>query len=84
LGEQHIVERAVTRLERKAAGPAFYRRLGAREEAVVLLSLQPDALDELAAAPSRALRDAAAAKSSGRRGRRDEVDDLGHADPVCG
>ncbi len=35
-------------LERNAAGRAFYRRIGAREEAVVTLSLQPDALDELA------------------------------------
>jgi ribosomal protein S18 acetylase RimI-like enzyme len=36
-------------LERNAAGRAFYRRIGAREEAVVTLSLQPDALHRLAA-----------------------------------
>jgi GNAT superfamily N-acetyltransferase len=39
-------------LERNAAGRPFYRRIGAREEAVVTLSLQPDALDELAATTS--------------------------------
>jgi ribosomal protein S18 acetylase RimI-like enzyme len=42
-------------LERNAAGRAFYRRIGAREEAVVTLSLQLDALDELAATISTAL-----------------------------
>ena len=36
-------------------GRAFYRRIGAREEAVVTLSLQPDALDRLAATTSTAL-----------------------------
>jgi GNAT superfamily N-acetyltransferase len=36
-------------LERNAAGRAFYERIGAREEAVVTLSLQPDALHRLAA-----------------------------------
>jgi hypothetical protein len=30
------------------AGRAFYRRIGANEEPVVTLSLQPDALDRLA------------------------------------
>ena len=39
-------------LERNAAGRAFYRRIGARQEAVVTLSLQPDALRRLAQAPS--------------------------------
>ena len=34
--------------ERNQAGRAFYRRIGAREEAVVTLSLQPDALRRLA------------------------------------
>jgi ribosomal protein S18 acetylase RimI-like enzyme len=42
-------------LERNAAARAFYRRIGAREDAVVTLSLQPDALDELAATVSTAL-----------------------------
>jgi ribosomal protein S18 acetylase RimI-like enzyme len=42
-------------LERNAAGRAFYRRIGAREEAVVTLSLQPDALHRLAARNSTAL-----------------------------
>lgn len=36
-------------LEANHAGRAFYRRLGAREEPVVTLSLQPDALRRLAA-----------------------------------
>jgi GNAT superfamily N-acetyltransferase len=36
-------------LERNRAGRAFYRRIGAREEPVVTLSLQPDALRRLAA-----------------------------------
>jgi GNAT superfamily N-acetyltransferase len=36
-------------LERNQAGRAFYRRIGAREEPVVTLSLQPDALRRLAA-----------------------------------
>ncbi len=35
-------------LERNRAGRAFYRRIGAREEPVVTLSLQPDALQRLA------------------------------------
>jgi GNAT superfamily N-acetyltransferase len=35
-------------LERNRAGRAFYRRIGAREEPVVTLSLQPDALRRLA------------------------------------
>ena len=35
-------------LERNHAGRAFYRRIGAREEPVVTLSLQPDALRRLA------------------------------------
>ena len=39
-------------LEGNAAGRAFYRRIGAREEAVVTLSLQPDALRRLAATTS--------------------------------
>jgi GNAT superfamily N-acetyltransferase len=34
-------------LERNQAGRAFYRRIGAREEPVVTLSLQPDALQRL-------------------------------------
>jgi L-amino acid N-acyltransferase YncA len=37
-------------LKRNAAGRAFYGRIGAREEAVVTLSLQPDALRRLAQA----------------------------------
>ena len=36
-------------LEANHAGRAFYRRIGAREEPVVTLSLQPDALRRLAA-----------------------------------
>ena len=36
-------------LEANHAGRAFYRRIGAREEEVVTLSLQPDALRRLAA-----------------------------------
>ena len=36
-------------LESNHAGRAFYRRIGAREEPVVTLSLQPDALRRLAA-----------------------------------
>lgn len=36
-------------LETNQGGRAFYRRLGAREEPVVTLSLQPDALRRLAA-----------------------------------
>jgi ribosomal protein S18 acetylase RimI-like enzyme len=36
--------------EENHAGRAFYQRLGAREERVVTLSLQPDALRRLAAA----------------------------------
>lgn len=39
-------------LERNAAGRAFYRRIGAREEPVVTLSLQPDALRRLATTTS--------------------------------
>jgi len=35
-------------LETNRAGRAFYRRIGAREEPVVTLSLQPDALERLA------------------------------------
>jgi GNAT superfamily N-acetyltransferase len=35
-------------LERNRAGRAFYRQIGAREEPVVTLSLQPDALERLA------------------------------------
>jgi GNAT superfamily N-acetyltransferase len=35
-------------LERNRAGRAFYRRIGAREEPVVTLSLQPEALQRLA------------------------------------
>lgn len=35
-------------LERNQVGRAFYRRIGAREEPVVTLSLQPDALQRLA------------------------------------
>jgi len=35
-------------LESNRAARAFYRRMGAREEPVVTLSLQPDALDRLA------------------------------------
>ena len=35
-------------LESNRAGRAFYRRIGAREEPVVTLSLQPDALERLA------------------------------------
>jgi GNAT superfamily N-acetyltransferase len=35
-------------LERNRAGRAFYHRIGAREEPVVTLSLQPDALRRLA------------------------------------
>jgi ribosomal protein S18 acetylase RimI-like enzyme len=35
-------------LESNRAGRAFYRRVGAREEPVVTLSLQPDALERLA------------------------------------
>jgi len=35
-------------LERNRAGRAFYRRIGAREEPVVTMSLQPDALQRLA------------------------------------
>lgn len=35
-------------LVRNRGGRAFYRRLGAREEPVVTLSLQPDALERLA------------------------------------
>jgi GNAT superfamily N-acetyltransferase len=35
-------------LERNHGGRAFYRRIGAREEPVVTLSLQPDALQRLA------------------------------------
>ena len=37
-------------LESNRAGRAFYRRIGAREEPVVTLSLQPDALRRLARA----------------------------------
>ena len=37
-------------LPRNRAGRAFYRRIGAREEPVVTLSLQPDALRRLAEA----------------------------------
>jgi ribosomal protein S18 acetylase RimI-like enzyme len=36
-------------LQRNQAGRSFYRRIGAREEPVVTLSLQPDALRRLAA-----------------------------------
>lgn len=36
-------------LESNRAARAFYRRVGGREEPVVTLSLQPDALDRLAA-----------------------------------
>ena len=35
-------------LTNNAAGRAFYRRIGAREEPVVTLTLQPDALERLA------------------------------------
>jgi GNAT superfamily N-acetyltransferase len=35
-------------LERNQGGRAFYRRIGAREEPVVTLSLQPEALQRLA------------------------------------
>jgi GNAT superfamily N-acetyltransferase len=35
-------------LERNRGGRAFYRRIGAREEPVVTLSLQPDAFQRLA------------------------------------
>jgi GNAT superfamily N-acetyltransferase len=38
-------------LEANRAGRAFYRRIGAREEPVVTLSLQPEALRRLAAQP---------------------------------
>ena len=40
---------------RNRAALAFYRALGARKEPTVTLSLQPDALDELAATTSTAL-----------------------------
>ena len=40
--------RVLERARAQPAGRAFYRRIGAREEAVVTLSLQPDALGRLA------------------------------------
>ena len=40
---------------RNRAALAFYRRIGARKEPTVTLSLQPDALDGLAATTSTAL-----------------------------
>ena len=65
-------------LESNRAGRAFYRRIGAREEPVVTLSLQPDALRAPGARRLRPLRAGAPSRSAaspecGRRLRPDRV-----------